>query len=80
MFTLLSAQDIYTILGFRSTSIEPVIENRSALDALLYGNSLGFGDNLMVMDETYNNEKADYIKTGDFWFAGFGYRLYHYNT
>lgn len=71
-------QDIYTIIGFRSNSIEPTFENRSALNDLLYSNywdqSYSYGQ--LVMDEVYNNDKYDYIKAGNSWFAGFGYRQY----
>lgn len=78
----LFSQDIYTILGFRFNSIEPVKENRSALNDLLYSNywdnNYSYGQ--LVFDEIYNDGKYDYIKTGDSWFAGFGYRQYLRNN
>ena len=72
----LFSQDIYTLLGFRINNIKPNVEVQSALDDLLFSSYFNstYGYGQIVMNEKYNNNKYDYIKKGNSWFIGGGYR------
>lgn len=66
--TNLFSQDIYTIFGYRITDLEPNGAHRASLSTYLWDNSM------TVTDEIYGNNKFDYIKHENGYFAGLGYR------
>jgi hypothetical protein len=66
--TNLFAQDIYTIFGYRITNLEQNGAHRASLSTYLWDNSM------VVTDEVIGNNKFDYMKHENGYFAGLGYR------
>lgn len=65
------SQDIYTIFGYRITDLEQNGQHRASLSNYLWDSSM------VVTDEFYGNDKFDYMKYENGYFAGLGYRQYN---
>ena len=65
------SQDIYTIFGYRITDVDLNANHRASLSNYLWDSSM------TVTDEIYGNNKFDYMKNENGYYAGIGYRQFN---